>query len=450
MLSFVYQTILLLLLSNINSSFHLPPHSHTHLRTAHNTALALSKSPSGIEIYENESTTLSPKSLDSIFDANHFTPNRSTRKLPYPSERERKAGSSYFTYDEKGKAVVMPSVKRDARVKPYRITKVSGNDVVINDEKALEIPKRSVGMPPPLPYNVPTLPASSPSPMPASDIGVDDVWTTLYAEAQVAASQEPLLVSYLHSTILNHATLRSALSFHMANRLASPNMIATQVMAIFLDAFTENPDICNAVRRDLLAVRQRDPACTCLPDAFLYFKGFHALVAHRVANHLWKGGRLVLAHYLQSQTSQVFQIDIHPNATLGSGIMLDHGTGIVIGSTARIGDNCSILHHVTLGGSGKKDVDRHPKVGSGVLIGAGSSILGNVVIGNSVQVGAGSLVIDDVPDSTVVVGVPARVIGRVAKSEEETGRESPAERMSQNLAPEEGGGGFEFDVNFDV
>ena len=144
-------------------------------------------------------------------------------------------------------------------------------------------------------------------------------------------------------------------------------------------------------RADILAVRDRDPACTCLPDVFLYFKGFHALQTYRVSHFLWKSGRRLLAHYLQSQVSQHFQIDIHPNATLGSGIMLDHGTGIVIGETAHLGHNCSVLHHVTLGGSGKKGVDRHPKVGNGVLLGAGASVLGNVRIGDGCQVGAGTL-----------------------------------------------------------
>ena len=160
-----------------------------------------------------------------------------------------------------------------------------------------------------------------------------------------------------------------------------------------------------------MAVRDRDPACEHLPDVFLYFKGFHSLESYRVANHLWKTGRTTLAHYLQSQVSQTFQIDVHPNATILEGVMLDHGTGIVIGETAQVGHNCSILHHVTLGGSGKKGVDRHPKVGNGVLLGAGCSALGNIRIGDGCQVGAGTLVIEDLPDHSVAVGVPARVIG---------------------------------------
>jgi len=248
---------------------------------------------------------------------------------------------------------------------------------------------------------------------------------------------QPLLVSFLYSTILNHPTLSSALAFHMANRLASPSMISTQVQSLFLSAFSSDPEILESVRADILAVATRDPACTCLVDVFLYFKGFHALVTQRVSHHLWENKKEILASYLQSQMSQVFQIDIHPAAKIGSGIMLDHGTGIVIGETAVVGDNVSILHHVTLGGSGKKDVDRHPKIGNGVLIGAGSSVLGNVRVGNGVQIGAGSLVIEEIPEDSVVVGVPAKVIGTIKKEktkkegEEGEGYLSPAEVMSQ-------------------
>ena len=239
----------------------------------------------------------------------------------------------------------------------------------------------------------------------------DAVWELLRYEAYIEAQREPLLVSFLHSTILNHKSLESALAFHLANRLSSPAMISTQIQSLILEALANSPEFRKSLRADVMAVRDRDPACTCLPDAFLYFKGFHALQTHRVAHYMYKHGRQVLAHYLQSQVSQNFQIDIHPNATLGSGIMLDHGTGIVIGETATVGHNCSILHHVTLGGSGKKGVDRHPKVGNGVLLGAGASVLGNVRIGDGCQVGAGTLVISDLPAHSVAVGVPAKIIG---------------------------------------
>jgi serine O-acetyltransferase len=259
------------------------------------------------------------------------------------------------------------------------------------------------------------------------------VWSQLVANAQLQAEEEPLLVSFLYSTILNHNSLESALAFHLANRLASSSMISTQVQSLFLEAFSSSPSISSSIRSDILAVASRDPACTSVVDVVLYFKGFHALVTQRVARQLWLSGRENIASYLQSQMSQVFQIDIHPGAKLGAGIMLDHGTGIVIGETAVVGDNCSILHHVTLGGSGKKDVDRHPKIGDGVLIGAGCSVLGNIEVGDNVQIGAGSLVIGGIPKDSVVVGVPAKVIGTIARDEKVDLEDSPAELMRQNV-----------------
>lgn len=230
-------------------------------------------------------------------------------------------------------------------------------------------------------------------------------------EAFREAEREPLLVSFLHSTILNHNCLESALAFHLANSLSSPAMISTQIQALILEALQNSPDFRKSLRADIMAVRDRDPACNCLPDVFLYFKGFLALQTHRVAHYMYASRRQVLAHYLQSQVSQNFQIDIHPNATIGLGVMMDHGTGIVVGETARIGHNCSILHHVTLGGSGRAGVDRHPKVGDGVLLGAGCSVLGNIKIGDGCQIGAGTLVISDLPPHSVAVGVPAKIIG---------------------------------------
>jgi serine O-acetyltransferase len=241
--------------------------------------------------------------------------------------------------------------------------------------------------------------------------GIDLVWDLMRWEAYQEAQREPLLVSFLHSTILNHRTLESSLAFLLANRLASPAMLSTQIQSLILDALATDKTIGKSLRADILAVRDRDPACTCLPDVFLYFKGFQALQSYRIAHCLWKKNKRILAHYLQSQGSLIFQIDIHPNATVGRGIMLDHGTGIVIGETAHVGHNCSILHHVTLGGSGNKGTDRHPKVGDGVLLGAGASVLGNVKLGDGCQIGAGTLVITDLPPHSVAVGVPAKIIG---------------------------------------
>mmetsp|Transcript_22180 Transcript_22180/g.33778 ORF Transcript_22180/g.33778 Transcript_22180/m.33778 type:complete len:520 (+) Transcript_22180:307-1866(+) len=255
------------------------------------------------------------------------------------------------------------------------------------------------------------------------DNGIDLVWSLLRTEAKIEAQREPLLVSFLYSTILNHQTLESALAFHLANRLASASMDSIQVMNIILEALTKSPSFRRDLRADMIAVRDRDPACAALPDVFLHFKGFHALQAYRVANFLWHHeGRKTLAHYFQSQMSQCFQIDIHPKATLKSGIMIDHGTGVVIGETAVVGNNCSILHHVTLGGSGKRGVDRHPKIGDGALLGTGATILGNIKVGKGCQVGAGTLVIDDLPDHSVAVGVPAKIIGTYKEQESQPSR----------------------------
>lgn len=257
------------------------------------------------------------------------------------------------------------------------------------------------------------------------DNNIDIVWDLLRQEAKTEADREPLLVSFLYSTILTQPSLESALAFHLANRLASPSMDSIQIMNIILDALDKDPNFARYMRADIMAVRDRDPACTCLPDVFLHFKGFHALQSYRVAHYLWGQKKMTLAHYVQSQMSQHFQIDIHPMATLMSGIMLDHGTGVVIGETARVGHNCSILHHVTLGGSGKRGVERHPKIGDGVLLGAGSTILGNIVIGEGCQVGAGTLVIDDLPPHSVAVGVPSKIIGSYKA------KEQPSQNMDQ-------------------
>ena len=254
---------------------------------------------------------------------------------------------------------------------------------------------------------------------------VDLVWDLLRNDAIREAEREPLLVSFLYSSILNHQSLESALAFHLANRLASPSMISTQIMSLILEALRESPTFGKYLRADLIAVRDRDPACTCLPDVFLHFKGFHALQSQRVAHYLWKQGRKTLGHFFQSQMSQHFQIDIHPNAVLGSGTMLDHGTGLVIGETAVVGHNCSILHHVTLGGSGRRGVDRHPKIGNGVLLGAGATLLGNINVNDGCQVGAGTLVIDDLPPHSVAVGVPAKVIGTYKDAD------NPSQTMDQ-------------------
>jgi len=241
--------------------------------------------------------------------------------------------------------------------------------------------------------------------------GGDPIWEQMRAETERAASQEPVLVSFLHATILHHDELECALSFHLANQLDSPTVPAMMLREIMLAAFSSDATLRSAIRDDLQAVLDRDSACQEYHLPFLYFKGFQALQTHRVAHWLWQENRHSLALFLQSQVSQKFGIDIHPAARFGHGIMLDHATGLVIGETAVVGNHVSILQSVTLGGTGKQDGDRHPKIGDGVLISAGAKILGNIIVGEGAKVGAGSVVLHDVPSHTTVAGVPAKVVG---------------------------------------
>jgi len=193
----------------------------------------------------------------------------------------------------------------------------------------------------------------------------DIIWKNLRKDAEIESQREPLLASFMHATILSHSSLEKSVSFHMANQLSSPAMISTQIQALFLEAFDQSPAFRYAIRKDILAVMDRDPAVKTSPDVLLYFKGFQALQTHRVSHWLWTHGRPTLALFLHSRANTVFQIDIHPGARLGTGIFIDHGTGVVIGETAVVGDNVSMLHKVTLGGSGRKHVQRHPTIGNG-------------------------------------------------------------------------------------
>jgi len=240
----------------------------------------------------------------------------------------------------------------------------------------------------------------------------DTVWQTISAETRKQAEQEPILASFLHATILNHNSLEAALSFHLANKLDSPAASALLIREVIQDALRCDASITEAVRADLRAVRERDSACTSLSIPFLYFKGFHALQAYRIAHWLWNKGRESLALFLQNRISVVFGVDINPAARIGQGIMLDHATGIVIGQTAVVEDNVSIMQSVTLGGTGKEGGDRHPKVRKGVLISAGAKVLGNIEIGEGAKIGAGSVVLRPVAAHTTVAGVPAKVVGR--------------------------------------
>jgi serine O-acetyltransferase len=243
---------------------------------------------------------------------------------------------------------------------------------------------------------------------------IELVWDRIRQETEKHAAEEPILASFLHATILNHSQLEAALSFHLAHKLDSPTASALLLREVILEAFAADPQISHSVCADLLAIEDRDSACNELSVPFLYFKGFHALQTHRISHWLWNNGRESLALFFQNRASVEFGVDIHPAARLGQGIMLDHATGVVIGETAVVGDNVSILQSVTLGGTGKEEGDRHPKIGDGVLISAGAKILGNIRVGEGAKVGAGSVVLAEVEAHTTVAGVPAKVVGRPA------------------------------------
>lgn len=238
------------------------------------------------------------------------------------------------------------------------------------------------------------------------------VWAQLCEQAEENCRAEPVLASFYHSSVLRHDSMESALTNVLAARLASAMLSPMLLQEIILEAMAVDPAICEAACADLRAHRTRDPACDSFVLPFLAFKGFHALQAHRVAHALWSHGRRWLALMLQECAAVRFGVDIHPGARMGRGIMIDHGTGIVIGETAIVGDDVSMLHGVTLGGSGRTQGQRHPTVCSGVLFGAGAKVLGPVTIAEGARVGAGSLVLEDVPAHVTVAGVPARIVGK--------------------------------------
>lgn len=240
---------------------------------------------------------------------------------------------------------------------------------------------------------------------------IDPVWDAVMSGGRQVAQAEPSLANLVYSSVLNHASFEEALSHRLAERLDHPDVSADLVRQAFRDVLALRPEIGLEARADLAATLERDPACHKAVDAFLYFKGFHAIQTHRFAHAMWTGGRREFALYLQSRSSAVYQVDINPAARIGKGIMLDHATGFVVGETATIGDNVSILQGVTLGGTGKSEEDRHPKIGNGVLIGAGAIVLGNIKVGDCARIGAGSVVVKEVPPRVTVAGVPARIIG---------------------------------------
>ena len=240
-----------------------------------------------------------------------------------------------------------------------------------------------------------------------------DLWPVMRDEAARKSAEEPILGSYFHATILNHKSFGDALSFRLASKLDNPMLPTMLIRDVIGEATSDDESILSTAELDMIATVARDPACEDLSTPFLFFKGFHALQAHRVAHWLWSHNRRTLAQFFQNQISVTLGVDIHPAARIGSGIMLDHATGIVIGETAVVEDDVSILHSVTLGGSGKVGGDRHPKIRKGVLLAAGCKIIGNIEIGRNARVGAGSVVLNDVPDNVTVAGVPAKVVGKI-------------------------------------
>jgi serine O-acetyltransferase len=253
------------------------------------------------------------------------------------------------------------------------------------------------------------------------------VWAALRNEATAAARDESALASLLATVILNHKTLADALSYQLARKLGDQEFRAMTLREIAQDAYASDPGLVETAEADLRAVFERDPACKGYLQPFLFFKGFLALQTQRVSHWLWQEGRETLAFHLQSRTSELFQVDIHPATRIGRGVFVDHGTGIVIGETAVIGDGVSMLQDVTLGGTGAEGGDRHPKIGKGVLLGAGAKVLGNITIGDYAKIASGSVVLKPVPAGCTAAGVPARLINCPTCNE-------PARSMDHTLA----------------
>lgn len=257
--------------------------------------------------------------------------------------------------------------------------------------------------------------------------GVDPMLAQIRVEAEEIVRREPEVAGLVLGAVLNQDKLENAVVQRLADRLDRQEVPGDIIRQTYLEMLARKPAIVEAIRADLIAVADRDPACTRFIEPLLYFKGFHAIQTHRLSHALWEAGRKDFALYLQSRSSEVFQCDIHPAARIGKGIFLDHATGLVVGSTAVIEDDVSILHNVTLGGTGKERGDRHPKIRRGVLIGAGAKIIGNIEVGQCARVAAGSVVLSSVAARTTVAGVPARVVG-------EAGCAEPARSMDQILA----------------
>ena len=267
---------------------------------------------------------------------------------------------------------------------------------------------------------------TAPKPSNVVDLSGEQTWSRMRVEAATAAAQEPHLASMLHATILNHKSFQAALSYRLAQKLADDEMNAMLWREVCDEAHGDETDTVDAALHDLRAVYKRDPACHEYMQPFLYFKGYLSLQAYRVANWLWRHDRKALALYLQSRMSELFGVDIHPATTIGKSVFIDHATGIVIGETAVVEDHVSILQNVTLGGTGKDEGDRHPKIRHGALVSVGAKVLGNIEVGAGAKIAAGSVVLKNVEPHATVAGVPAKPVGICQD-------ESPAETMDQQF-----------------
>lgn len=255
---------------------------------------------------------------------------------------------------------------------------------------------------------------------------LDPVWDRICEEARATIADEPLMGSLIHGGVLQHNTFERALGYRIAMKLASPEMSAQSLREIVDNAYLDDPTLTEFARADLVATYDRDPACHRFIQPLLFFKGYQAVQAYRLGHWLWINGQRDLAYFVQMRVSEIFGVDIHPAAKIGKGIMIDHAHSIVVGSTAVVGDHVSMLHSVTLGGTGKEEEIRHPTIGSGVLLGAGAKVLGNITVGHCSRVAAGSVVLQDIPPMKTVAGVPAKIVG-------EAGCAQPSMTMDQLL-----------------
>ena len=255
---------------------------------------------------------------------------------------------------------------------------------------------------------------------------VDPVWARIRVEAEESARREPELATFIYENVLHHDALETAVIHRVSERLGHSDVSGDLIRQAYSEAVSEEPSLGEIFRADIVATVDRDPATSRFIEPVLYYKGFHAIQSYRLAHWLLGKGRKDFALYLQSRASSVFQCDINPAAKIGRGIFLDHATGLVVGQTAVIEDDVSILHDVTLGGTGKENEDRHPKIRRGVMIGAGAKILGNIEVGHCSRIAAGSVVIKPVPNNVTVAGIPARVVGAAGCPE-------PSRAMDQML-----------------